>query len=186
MIPSASSVVAAFARATHQQQTPTPSPPSQTPSPDHQEELSATQMRPVSSQPAPSSTIDLPKQIHCTHNFLKIANRARIFTWMFEESIANVPPHIASRAVRQFPALFRRNKQANLQKSSRLWRRRAELSTTKERFASARLRTFPSARFVNATITRVTKNGIKEFISKREPVAETELPHGSMLPRSIC
>lgn len=82
-----------------------------------------------------------------TQHVLSRSQRARFVRCMVSEAQRTSPKSIASRAVRNFPSLFRGNQNANLVRASRLWKSRekyADFRATYSHRGSATTITWPA------------------------------------------
>lgn len=59
-----------------------------------------------------------------THNVWNILQRARIVEWMMTEVSGHSVKNIASKAVKEFPLLFRTSPNADLVRATRVWKSR--------------------------------------------------------------
>ena len=102
---------------------------------------------------------------------LSLAQRAVIVRWMVMKSEQYGNKHIPSRAVAQFPHLFRGTSNANIAKASRLWKDRDNYLYTTDRHGRSTLRGSPATntRRVLGTRARVYLNARKGRGRKRAP-----------------
>lgn len=99
-----------------------------------------------------SATSVIPKKKK-VQNVLTIAQRLRVLQWMIETNDREGPKHIASKAVKHFPLLFRTSPNADIMRAMRIWKQRDHYQIQDGNI---------KRRGVASCITRKTSHGFKQ------------------------